>query len=39
VITTGQRYGMFTMKTSLDALLEEGVITEAVHNRVLESYG
>ena len=39
VITTGQRYGMFTMKTSLDALLEEGIITEAVHNRVLESYG
>ena len=38
VITTGQRYGMRSMKQSLDELLEQGVIAEAVHNRVLENY-
>jgi twitching motility protein PilT len=38
VITTGQRYGMQTMKSSLDALLDEGVITEGAHQAVLENY-
>jgi twitching motility protein PilT len=38
VIVTGQRYGMRSMKASLDALLEEGVIAESVYNRTLENY-
>jgi twitching motility protein PilT len=38
VITTGQRYGMKSMKQSLDELLDEGVIAEALYNRVLENY-
>ncbi|NOX58522.1 MAG: PilT/PilU family type 4a pilus ATPase [Planctomycetes bacterium] len=37
-ITTGQRYGMQTMKHSMDAIREEGVINEATYHRVLESY-
>lgn len=37
-IMTGQRYGMQPMKTSLDQLLGEGVISDAVYNNVLESY-
>ena len=38
VITTGQRYGMCTMKSSLEKLREEGVITETVYSRVAENY-
>jgi twitching motility protein PilT len=39
VITTGQRFGMQTMKASLDHLHEdEGVITDSVYNSVLEAY-
>jgi twitching motility protein PilT len=38
VIVTGQRFGMRSMKGSLDALLEEGVIAESVYNRILENY-
>jgi len=38
VITTGQRFGMRSMKQSLDELLDEGVISESVHNRVIENY-
>ncbi|HRX83998.1 MAG TPA: PilT/PilU family type 4a pilus ATPase [Phycisphaerae bacterium] len=38
VITTGQRYGMKSMKNSLDELLDEGVISESVYNRILENY-
>lgn len=37
-ITTGQRYGMQSMKASLDALRDEGVINESVYNGILESY-
>ena len=37
-ITTGARHGMQTMKASLDALREEGVIIEAVYQQVLENY-
>ncbi len=37
-ITTGQRYGMASMKASLDQIHNEGVITDAVYNGVLESY-
>jgi twitching motility protein PilT len=38
VIATGQRYGMRSMKQSLDELMDEGVIQDAVYNRVLENY-
>ncbi len=38
IITTGQRYGMQTMKASLDQIQEEGVITEAIYNGVVEAY-
>ncbi|MCB9850876.1 MAG: PilT/PilU family type 4a pilus ATPase [Phycisphaerales bacterium] len=38
VITTGQRFGMRSMKQSLDELLDEGIIHEGVYNRVLENY-
>ncbi|HUW82891.1 MAG TPA: PilT/PilU family type 4a pilus ATPase [Phycisphaerae bacterium] len=38
LIATGQRYGMQTMKISLDQILAEGVITESVHEAVLENY-
>jgi len=38
LITTGQRYGMQTMKASLDELREQGLIAEAVYSAVLESY-
>lgn len=38
LIVTGQRYGMRTMKMSLDELLEEGAIAESVYEAVLESY-
>ncbi len=38
VITTGVRYGMRSMKTSLDELLDEGVIHESVYNRVIANY-
>ncbi|MBK8267607.1 MAG: PilT/PilU family type 4a pilus ATPase [Planctomycetes bacterium] len=37
-ITTGQRYGMQSMKMSLDILRDEGVIIESVYNGILESY-
>lgn len=37
-ITTGQRFGMQSMKTSLDILMDEGLIHESVYNGVLESY-
>jgi twitching motility protein PilT len=37
-ITTGQRYGMQSMKNSLDILKDEGVIIESVYNGILESY-
>lgn len=38
VITTGQRYGMQTMKTSIDQLREEGVIADAIYEGVAENY-
>ena len=38
VITTGVRYGMRSMKTSLDELLDEGVIQEGVYNRIIANY-
>ncbi len=38
LIATGQRYGMQTMKTSLDQVLAEGVIAESVHEAVMENY-
>lgn len=37
-ITTGQRFGMQTMKASLDALLEEGAILDSVYESVLQNY-
>ncbi len=37
-IVTGQRFGMQSMKSSLDALKEEGVIQEATYEAVLENY-
>ncbi len=37
-ITTGQRFGMQSMKTSLDSLMDEGLIHESVYSGVLESY-
>jgi twitching motility protein PilT len=38
VIATGQRYGMQTMKASLDQLREEGEITDSLYRVVLENY-
>ena len=38
IIAMGKRHGMQTMKRSLDALLEEGVITDSIYQTVLESY-
>jgi twitching motility protein PilT len=38
VITTGQRFGMQTMKFSLDQLLAEGMIEQSVYEAVLENY-
>ncbi len=37
-IATGQRYGMQSMKSSLDAIMEEGVIDEAVYEAVIQNY-
>ena len=37
-ITTGQRYGMQSMKFSLDAIMAEGVIDEAVYEAVIQNY-
>lgn len=37
-ITTGQRFGMQSMKQSLDQLRDEGLINESVYNGVYESY-
>jgi len=38
LITTGQRYGMTTMKISLDQLRDEGAIDTEMHARILENY-
>lgn len=38
LITTGQRYGMVTMKSSLDQLRDEGAIDQETHQRVVENY-
>lgn len=38
VITTGARYGMQTMKQSLDVLLDEGAISRDSYESVLASY-
>ncbi len=38
LITTGQRYGMQSMKSSLDQLREEGVIAEPVYETVAANY-
>ena len=38
LITTGQRYGMQTMKSSLDQLREEGEITDLVYEAVVQNY-
>ena len=38
VIATGARYGMQTMKNSLDQLREDGEITETLYQAVLDSY-
>ncbi|MCG8409169.1 MAG: PilT/PilU family type 4a pilus ATPase [Phycisphaerales bacterium] len=38
MITTGQRFGMQSMKTSLDQLHEEGVINDSVYDSVLQNY-
>jgi twitching motility protein PilT len=38
VIATGQRFGMQTMKASLDQLREEGEITESLYRVVMENY-
>lgn len=37
-ITTGQRWGMQTMKQSLDRFLEQGVISDTVYEQVATSY-
>ena len=37
-ITTGQRYGMQTIKASLDQLREEGVIADRTYHAVLDNY-
>ena len=38
MITTGQRFGMQSMKTSMDQIHDEGIIAESVYNGVLENY-
>lgn len=38
IISTGQRFGMRSMKVSLDELLDSGQISEALYFRVLEDY-
>jgi twitching motility protein PilT len=38
MITTGQRYGMQTMKFSMDQIRDEGVITDSVYEAVMENY-
>ena len=38
LITTGRRYGMQTMKVSLDQLIEEGIITDDVYTAVMANY-
>ena len=38
VIQTGHRRGMQTMKSALEALGKEGVITQSVLSSVMESY-
>lgn len=37
-ITTGQRWGMRSMKTSLDQLKDDGTITDVVYQQVVENY-
>jgi twitching motility protein PilT len=39
VLTTGARYGMMTMKQSVDRLVEENVVSEDVAKSVLVNYG
>ena len=39
IMTTGAKFGMMTMKQSIDRLLEEGVISEDVARSVLVNYG
>ena len=38
LITTGHRYGMQTMKSSLDPLREEEVITDSVYETLVRNY-
>ena len=38
LITTGQRYGMVTMKSSMDAIRDEGIISDELYERVIENY-
>ncbi|MHC5115141.1 MAG: hypothetical protein ACYTGP_12025 [Planctomycetota bacterium] len=38
LIITGKRYGMQTMKSSLDVMHSEGTITDAVYDAVVENY-
>jgi len=38
LITTGGRFGMQSMKQSVDAMLDEGVITEEMHESVMKNY-
>ncbi|MCH7700795.1 MAG: hypothetical protein IID37_03825 [Planctomycetes bacterium] len=38
IISTGQRFGMRSMKTSLDELRDSDQISEALYYRVLEDY-
>lgn len=38
LIATGQRFGMQTMKSSLEQLKEEGVIAESVYGAVIQNY-
>jgi len=39
IMATGAKFGMVTMKQSIDRLLEEGVISEDTASRVLMNYG
>ncbi|MCZ6697625.1 MAG: PilT/PilU family type 4a pilus ATPase [Planctomycetota bacterium] len=38
LIVTGQRFGMQTMKSSLEQLKQEGVIAESVYGAVIQNY-
>ena len=38
LIATGQRFGMVSMKSSLDKLHDDGQITDAVYDAVIENY-